>query len=190
LGTWFRDYLYIPLGGSRVSSKRRLVFNLFIVWLCTGFWHGANWTFILWGLMYFVFITLEKLTGWDRLVSKNRIISILSRCYTLFLVMIGWVLFRAESVLDALQYIGRLFYSNDGSALIASNVEVFWLRENAVFFIAAAIFSTPIAKWVYSKAEQSKPLQVAYTALMLLIFIITISYTVKSSYNPFIYFNF
>ena len=104
--------------------------------------------------------------------------------------MIGWVLFRAESVLDALQYIGRLFYSNDGSALIASNVEVFWLRENAVFFIAAAIFSTPIAKWVYSKAEQSKPLQVAYTALMLLIFIITISYTVKSSYNPFIYFNF
>ena len=109
LGTWFRDYLYFPLGGSRVKSKRRLVFNLFVVWLLTGIWHGANWTFILWGLMYFVLIALEKLTGLDKILTKNRVLSALGHCYTLFFVMMGWALFRAPSVSEASQYITHLF---------------------------------------------------------------------------------
>jgi len=187
LGTWFRDYLYIPLGGSRVKSKWRLVFNLFIVWLLTGLWHGANWTFILWGLMYFLFIALEKLTGLDKFFINNKVTSVLGFSYTILLVMIGWVLFRAESVSAAVEYITYLFgrgYGNDVSTA------GFWLRENVVFYITAAIFSTPIAKWASNKATHSRTMQVAYTALMVVLFFITISYVVMGSYSPFIYFNF
>ncbi len=99
LGTWFRDYVYFPLGGSRVKSKARLVFNLFVVWSLTGIWHGANWTFLCWGLMYFVLLVIEKLTGWEKKYPDKMIV--LRRIYTLFFVLMGWVLFRADSITDA-----------------------------------------------------------------------------------------
>ena len=185
LGTWFRDYLYFPLGGSRVKTKRRLVFNLFVVWLCTGIWHGANWTFILWGIMYFVLIAIEKLTGLDKLFTMNRIASMFGHIYTLFFVMIGWALFRAPSIADALQYVTHLF----GGGL-SDPVAGFWLRENLVFFAVAVVFSTPLAKRVLSKVVQYKTMQIAYPAMMFVLFLITVSFVVKSAYNPFIYFNF
>ena len=99
LGTWFRDYVYFPLGGSRVSSKKRLVFNLFVVWSLTGLWHGANWTFIVWGLMYFVLITLEKLTKFDRKLGW------FGHVYTMLFVILGWVLFRADNISYGIGYI-------------------------------------------------------------------------------------
>ena len=92
LGSWFRDYLYIPLGGSRVKSRGRLIFNLFVVWFSTGLWHGANWTFIAWGLMYFVLLCVEKLTGFE----KCSVPLWLAWIYTMLFVVLGWVLFRAE----------------------------------------------------------------------------------------------
>ncbi|MGN1132703.1 MAG: MBOAT family O-acyltransferase, partial [Ruminococcus sp.] len=107
LGTWFRDYVYFPLGGSRVKSKARLVFNLFVVWSLTGIWHGANWTFLCWGLMYFVLLTIEKLIGWEKKYPDK--MKILRRIYTLFFVIMGWVLFRADSIGDAGAYFATMF---------------------------------------------------------------------------------
>ena len=100
LGSWFRDYVYFPLGGSRVKSKARLVFNLFIVWLLTGIWHGANFTFIAWGLIYFVLISLEKLTNFE----KRNVNSAVRYIYTMFFVVIGWVFFRADSIAEGIGF--------------------------------------------------------------------------------------
>lgn len=99
LSTWFRDYVYFPLGGSRVDSKRRLVFNLFVVWMLTGIWHGANWTFVFWGFFYFVLLTIEKLTGLDK---KKTIWGYL---YTMPCVIFAWVFFRADTMRAALRYV-------------------------------------------------------------------------------------
>ena len=93
LGSWFRDYLYIPLGGSRVKSRGRLIFNLFVVWFSTGLWHGANWTFIAWGLMYFVLLCVEKLTGFE----KCSVPLWLAWIYTMLFVVLGWVLLLVSS---------------------------------------------------------------------------------------------
>ena len=101
LGSWFRDYLYIPLGGSRVKSRGRLIFNLFVVWFSTGLWHGANWTFIAWGLMYFVLLCVEKLTGFE----KCSVPLWLAWIYTMLFVVLGWVLFRAENLTGAVKYV-------------------------------------------------------------------------------------
>ena len=105
LGSWFRDYLYIPLGGSRVKSRGRLIFNLFVVWFSTGLWHGANWTFIAWGLMYFVLLCVEKLTGFE----KCSVPLWLAWIYTMLFVVLGWVLFRAENLTGAVKYVLAMF---------------------------------------------------------------------------------
>ena len=102
LGSWFRDYLYFPLGGSRVKTRSRLIFNLAVVWLATGIWHGANWTFILWGVMYGVIIIFEKLLDLPSRLPKSKVASIAYQIFTLLAVMIGWVLFRSESLGGAL----------------------------------------------------------------------------------------
>ena len=181
LGTFFRDYVYIPLGGSRVKSKGRLVFNLFGVWLLTGIWHGANWTFITWGLMYFVLLTAEKLLGKD----KGK--SLFGWVYTLFFVVIGWVIFRATSLPEAAVYIGNLFGS--GGSVIDGQA-VFYLKENAVFFVLAALFSMPVGQWVEKKIQRHRWVKALYPVGICLILLISISYMVKNAYNPFIYFNF
>lgn len=112
LGSWFRDYVYFPLGGSRVKSKTRLVFNLFVVWFLTGIWHGANWTFIVWGLMYFILIALEKLTRFEKKLG------VLGHVYSMFFVVIGWVIFRAENIGQAVQYIATMLdFSGGGTNL-------------------------------------------------------------------------
>ena len=97
LGSWFRDYVYIPLGGSRVKTKVRLIGNLFVVWTLTGIWHGANWTFLLWGLWYFLLLTFEKMTGIPQNLQKKSG-KILYYIFTILCVIWGWVLFRADSV--------------------------------------------------------------------------------------------
>jgi len=102
LGAWFRDYVYFPMGGSKVKSKWRLVFNLFVVWAFTGLWHGAAWTFIFWGLFFFFLIAFEKVTGFDKWVER---IPVLSNTYMLVCVLVGWVLFRAEGGRHAIDYL-------------------------------------------------------------------------------------
>jgi len=182
LGTWFRDYLYFPLGGSKVKTKRRLVFNLFVVWLLTGLWHGANWTFIIWGLMYFALITLEKLTGFDKKL-KN-----FAYVYTLLFVIIGWVLFRADSVYEAFKYMGNMF--GIGSVGFAGKTFVFWLSEYSYVFIFAIILSFPVGKLISDKFSNYKLFKIAYPILMTILLLITIMSVVSSGYSPFIYFNF
>ena len=127
LGSWFRDYLYFPLGGSRVS-KGRNVFNLFVVWSLTGLWHGANFTFIAWGLMYFVLIAMEKLTGFDK--KKGKGLMPFKWLYTILFVVLGWVLFRADSITDAFEYIKSMFALNSNA--ICDGMFTGYLKQNAV----------------------------------------------------------
>ena len=184
LGTWFRDYVYFPLGGSRVKHKSRLIFNLFVVWFLTGVWHGANWTFILWGLMYFVLLTIEKLTGFYK---KDRF-KILKHIYTLFFVVLGWVLFRADNVTDAFTYIGAMFGS---TGVFVDSTAIYLTSENIVYFVFAIFISTPVIKMIYRKYIVNSKFAKSIVAIILLIlFAVSITYIVKGTYNPFIYFNF
>jgi len=188
LGAWFRDYLYFPLGGSRVKSKARLVFNLFMVWFLTGAWHGASWTFIAWGLMYFALIALEKLTGFEKKLGP------FGRVYTLLSTVIGWVLFRAESLPAAVHYLGHM--AGIGAGGLWDALAAFHLRENALFFALGLLFSLPAAPWLSKKlrASDNKPLRtacdIAYALALAALFVVSLTYIVKGAYNPFIYFNF
>jgi len=183
LGTWFRDYLYFPLGGSRVKNKSRLIFNLFVVWLMTGIWHGANWTFIVWGLLYFVLLVFEKLTGFD----KAKHIKPIKYIYTMFFVLMGWVVFRATSIENAVSYIGAMFGT---TGQFIDNNALFYLKENIVCFVLALVASTPIIKNIYNKYLLNKVGSVLVPIVLFAIFTISVIYIVKGTYNPFIYFNF
>ena len=169
LGSWFRDYVYIPLGGSRVD-RLRLILNLAVVWALTGLWHGANWTFILWGCLYGALIIMEKLSGRG-----------MGRFATMFITIFGFVLFRSESITAAVGYMrtmlgGGAFF--DGDAL-------FWLRESSIILPAAILCCLPVAHFFRRRAFAC----VGYGASCLL-FLISISQLVMNVHNPFIYFNF
>lgn len=191
LGTWFRDYVYVPLGGSRVGSKERLVWNLFVVWALTGVWHGANWTFVLWGLFYFALIAFEKLTGWpDKL--ESRVCSILYQVFTMLCVIGGWVIFRAETVGAGMLYLSDMLGIGK-NALLDGNALFYW-REYAVLLVVAVVCCTPLGKLVRTRLLPYPRLDaavewigVAWYALLLLL---CISSLVMGGNNPFIYFNF
>lgn len=193
LGSWFRDYLYFPLGGSRVNSKARLVFNLFVVWFATGVWHGASWNFILWGVLYGVIITVEKLMSLPRKLEKKSFNAVIYQIFTLLMVMLGWVLFRATTLEGAVTYIKSMF-GFAGNALI-DDTSIFYLKDYAVIMLAGLVCSTPIIRNVKNKiselshkAEMSVNL-VSYIVQFVL-FIVGVSYLVMNAHNPFIYFNF
>ncbi len=179
LSTWFRDYVYIPLGGNRVSKSRN-VFNLFVVWFCTGLWHGANWTFILWGLYYFVLLIIEKNTHFEKKLKG------FSHVYTLLAVMLGWVLFRSDNISIALNYIKTMFTFTPPYAFS----DFMWYIGNfLVFLIAGIIFSFPIVP-ALRKFDNKKWYPAFKTVSLILLFTLTLSFMFRSTYNPFIYFNF
>lgn len=182
LSTWFRDYVYIPLGGNRVS-KGRHIWNIFVVWFLTGVWHGANWTFICWGLLYFVLLMFEKLTGFHK---KN---GWYMHIYTMFFVILGWVLFRADSITAAGQYIGNMFGAGATSFIDATFIDC--VKNSAVIFVAAVIFSFPVVSKVGELLEK-KPMfkNVLASVCMVVVFIASILICIKATYNPFIYLNF
>lgn len=190
LGVWFRDYLYIPLGGNRVVKSRH-IFNLFTVWLCTGIWHGANWTFIAWGLLYFVFQCFEKRTGLDK-DSNKPVREILRYVYTALVVIIGWVIFRADSLSEAFAYIAKMFIWNGD--VFFGDAALFSFREYGVYFLMAVICSFPVIprlKKLFKAGSKSMGFINAAAAIGLMaLFVLSMSYLVKGSYNPFIYFNF
>lgn len=173
LSSWFRDYVYIPLGGSRCSKARNFL-NLFIVWALTGIWHGANWTFILWGLLYFIVLVLEKTTGVTKFNEKHRIIGHL---YSLLIICFLWVLFRAESISIAMDYYLSMF-----SGTFYSGMTYVYIRENIFFIPAAILFSTSIG----NRINRSLVTDI----LVLIVFLVSIVYVINGTYNPFIYFNF
>jgi D-alanyl-lipoteichoic acid acyltransferase DltB (MBOAT superfamily) len=184
LSTWFRDYLYIPLGGNR-GTKSRTIFNLFVVWLLTGVWHGANWTFVAWGLYYFVLLLTERASR-ERGLS-NFFPSRMGHLYALFFVVIGWVLFRSESIAAAGKYLTFMFGANgwiDESAKL-------YFRDGKVVLLAGMLFSMPVAAWCEKRLVVGARLKDAAISLsILLVFVLSILACIKNSYNPFIYFNF
>lgn len=185
LGTWFRDYVYIPLGGSRVG-KKRLILNLFIVWMLTGIWHGANWTFILWGFMYFILLTAEKLTGFCKQDVKCP--GAVKWIYTMFFVVMGWVLFRADSLGSAWEYMKSMF----GLAGNAFSDELFIasVKQILIYLPFGILFSFPVVPKLREKVKQNTFTDIAYCTAMIALFAFSLVGLIGNSYNPFIYFNF
>lgn len=185
LGTWFRDYVYIPLGGSRVG-KKRLILNLFIVWMLTGIWHGANWTFILWGFMYFILLTAEKLTGFYKQDVKCP--GAVKWIYTMFFVVMGWVLFRADSLGSAWEYMKSMF----GLAGNAFSDELFItsVKQISIYLPFGILFSFPVVPKLREKVKQNTFTDIAYCTAMIALFAFSLVGLIGNSYNPFIYFNF
>lgn len=189
LSTWFRDYLYIPLGGSRVESTGKHIRNLLIVWLATGVWHGANWTFVLWGLIYFVLLVFEKYTSLYKHIQKTPVF--IQQIYTMFFVIIAWVLFRAETLTLAKDY---LFNMLGMSNIFVDRCAIQYIGEYKVFFVFAILYSLAFFKHIKEKMEKEIVFQKIYYVLKPitygLVFGISVTYLVTGGYNPFIYFNF
>ncbi|MBR6666641.1 MAG: MBOAT family protein [Lachnospiraceae bacterium] len=189
LGSWFRDYVYIPLGGNRVS-KPRWFFNILVVWMLTGFWHGASWNFILWGLLYAAFLVIEKLFL-GKYLDKA---SFLRHIYVMLIVMFGFVLFNATDVKEAVTYLGAMFGA--GSYPLISGEFVYYLRSFGFILLLSVIGSTPLPKMVVTKLHASeKPvvsgiMSVAELLFPLVLLLLVTSYLVDGSFNPFLYFRF
>ena len=181
LSSWFKDYVYIPLGGSREGAAKTYR-NTFFVWLLTGIWHGANWTFIVWGLGYFVLLCIERLGGWTKGIRY------IGHIYTMAAVILLWVVFRADSLTLAVRYIGQMFGA--GGALWDEAAASAFSGSILVLF-AAAVLSTPVWKQLADRLHLSELTRknVAAAAAVPL-FLLCIAKCMSSSYNPFIYFNF
>lgn len=194
LSKWFRDYVYIPLGGSRVS-RPRWVWNLFVVWLLTGIWHGSNWTFWVWGMYYFVLLVFEKLSGFPECLP--RFLCPFKHLYALFFTFIGMVIFRAESMAHTVQYIGNML--GIGVSGWTDNVVPYYLGNGKYVLLACVLFSLPILPWIDSafstgKLSHCRAATVLYDTVRSLLlaglFALCIVVCVSSTYNPFIYYNF
>ncbi len=184
LGAWFRDYLYYPLGGSRKGMPRTIL-NLFIVWFLTGLWHGANITFVAWGMMYFVLIAAEKLTGFEK---KDNNLKSIRWLYTMAFVMIGWVIFRSESMSAAAYYVRSMFGLN-GNPLSDSLFQGFF-RQNLILLIVGAVFSTPLVQRFCTRFPVSAAEKACRAAALILLFVLSVASLISNAYNPFIYFQF
>ncbi len=177
LSSWFREYVYIPLGGNRVGRARHF-FNIFAVWFLTGFWHGANWNFIFWGLYFFVLLMIEKIFLLKRL-EKSRI---LSHVYLIFFVMIGWALFALSDLSALGELLQRLFSLNGG------NDWMYYLRDYAGMLILCVLASTPFFK-VLADSRLGKN-RVVRTVFLSVVLLVSVAFMVDSTYSPFLYFNF
>ncbi len=182
LGSWFRDYVYIPLGGNRVR-RVRWVFNILVVWMLTGLWHGAAWNFVLWGLLYALFLLLEK---W--VPALQRLPSLLRRVYVLLVVVLGFVLFNATDLSQALSDIGCMF--GLGNIPLSSAQTLYYLRSYGVLFIAAFIGATPVVRNAAGKIAQTRAGAILEPILLILLLLVCSAYLVDGSFNPFLYFRF
>ena len=176
LGQWFKQYVYIPLGGNRLG-RARTYFNLFIVWFLTGLWHGASYNFILWGLYFFILICIEK-NGLLNLLNKHKLIS---HIYTIFFILVGWVLFAVIDLNQIINFFKKMFIFNAG------NEWIYYLRNYIITYTIAIIFSTSFLKKIYNKFVKNN---IVDTIILITIFLLSIAYLVDSSYNPFLYFRF
>lgn len=188
LGTWFKEYIYFPLGGSKNVNMDKTLRNMLVVWLFTGIWHGAEWTFLVWGLLNYVALVFERFTDFEKREGHG----FLKWLYAMFIVNLGWVIFRAENLVYAGNFIKCMF--GFGGAGVWSDYTWMYLKEYGIFFLAGAIFCVPIGRRVNYMIVNGKIshrlTDVLYPVLMMGIFLICITYLIKGSYNPFIYFNF
>ncbi len=183
LGTWFREYVYIPLGGNRKGKVRQCV-NIFIVWGLTGIWHGASWNFLLWGLYFGVLLTVEKFGLLNKLKKAPRA---LSHIYTLFFVVLGWVIFDFTSTGDMGAYLVSLFTAGNG---LISGDALALLVNHLPLLAVSAVFSAPTARAVFTRLRGKRFFRLAEPVLGVLAFVLCVASLVSSTYNPFLYFRF
>lgn len=182
LSSWFRDYVYIPMGGNRVG-KKKWVLNLLTVWLLTGIWHGANWTFLVWGLLYFVVLVLEKTTNFTERLRG------FSRVYAMIVVAMAWVVFRAANVTEAFAYLGRMV--GIGASGFADERFFYYMSSGKIVLAASVICALPVYPYLKRKLEKrEKAFEFADSLFSVGIFLLSLVITISATYNPFIYFNF
>lgn len=186
LSQWFRDYLYIPLGGNRVD-KNTYIRNIFIVWFCTGLWHGANWTFILWGLYYGCLLLLEKFFLREKLEKLPKPIS---HIYTLLVVLIGWVFFMSPNITTAFSTLGKMI--SIGATTFANNQAKFMLKSYFILFVLAILLSTKVYDKIQIFVYNQYKMKAVYTtwAIYIILFIVCIAFIVGGTYHSFLYFAF
>lgn len=186
LSQWFRDYLYIPLGGNRVD-KNTYIRNIFIVWFCTGLWHGANWTFILWGLYYGCLLLLEKFFLREKLEKLPKPIS---HIYTLLVVLIGWVFFMSPNITTAFTTLGKMI--GIGATTFANNQAKFMLKSYFIVFVLAILLSTKVYDKIQIFVYNQYKMKAVYTTwtIYIILLIICIAFIVGGTYHSFLYFAF
>lgn len=185
LSTWFKEYLYIPLGGNRRGLARQAL-NLLIVWSLTGFWHGAGWNFVMWGLYYFVILFIEKLF---LLKALDKLPKFFRHVYALLLIIIGWVIFASDDVSVLLPYLGSMFGANGA----IGGMDVYTLLTKAVLLIICCIASTELPKKLFLSAAGAMNEKAAFTlksVLMIALLALSMILLIGDSYNPFLYFRF
>lgn len=187
LGSWFRDYVYIPLGGNR-TGRARWLFNIAVVWFLTGFWHGAAWNFIVWGMMFAVLLLLEKYV-YGAWLKKSKI---LSHIYVLFFILISFVIFNAADLKEGIGYIAAMF-GFGGYPLIGDEF-VFYLKNFDILLLIGMIGATPLPKRQFEcmkrQAYLKKGVNLLEIAALLVLMILMTAYLVDGSFNPFLYFRF
>ena len=185
LSTWFKEYLYIPLGGNRRGLARQAL-NLLIVWSLTGFWHGAGWNFVMWGLYYFVILFIEKLF---LLKALDKLPKFFRHVYALLLIIIGWVIFASDDVSVLLPYLGSMFGANGA----IGGMDVYTLLTKAVLLIICCIASTELPKKLFLSAAGAMNEKAAFTlksVLTIALLAMSMILLIGDSYNPFLYFRF
>ena len=182
LGSWFRDYVYIPMGGNRVS-KGRWIFNIFTVWMLTGFWHGAAWNFILWGLLFGVLLLIEKLVP-----AIGKLPVVIKHGYVLLVILLSFVLFNAESLSQAGADIAGLFGFGGLPGVTAQTV--YYLKSYGLLFLAGFVGATPVVKHTALRVQKTKVGAVLEMLLLIGILLVCTAYLVDGSFSPFLYFRF
>lgn len=190
LGTWFRDYVYIPLGGNRVGAKRQ-IFNIFVVWMLTGFWHGAEWNFILWGLLFAVLLIIEKLWLYKKLQKAK----VWNHIYMLLIAAISFVIFNAAGTGQMLSDLKNLFFMGESlnAGLVGAEC-LYYLKSYGLILLIAIIGATSVPKNYYAKIRESaalsKALVVIEPVVILALLLLSTAYLIDGSFNPFLYFRF
>ena len=180
---FFKDYVYIPLGGNRVN-KLKWFRNIFVVWFLTGFWHGAAWNFIIWGLYFAVLLILEK-NVWGKYLDKTKIFKYI---YTIFLIVISFTIFNANSFNEVVNNLKNMFFLNNISFI---NIEtIYHIRNYIVVLVIAIIASTPLLKILIQKIKHKKIIDILDIIYCFILLIVVTAFLVDSSFNPFLYFRF
>ncbi|MCD7861696.1 MAG: MBOAT family protein [Oscillospiraceae bacterium] len=181
LGTWFRDYVYIPLGGNRHGLRRQLL-NILIIWALTGFWHGASWNFLCWGLYYALFLMLEK-AFLGRALAR---VPVLAHVYALVVAVCGWVLFDLPDFSATVSYYGAMFGGGSG---LADVTDFYYLRNYTVIFAVSIIAALPVGSRLFRRLPQTAQ-SIAAPVLIAAVLVLSTAYLVDATYNPFLYFRF
>ena len=183
LGSWFREYVYIPLGGNR-KGQVKTIFNTFVVWALTGLWHGASWNFVLWGIIFFVLLTIEK-SGFENILDRYKV---LSHIYAMLIIPMSWIVFALENLSDIGLYFKRLFpiFGSSDVAFINTNDYKTALIQYGIFFLLAIVFSFEFPQKIYHKYKKTFVVNI----VIIIIFWLSVYRIMTSASNPFLYFRF